>query len=193
MLELSGTGKEIQQILSGVCSHTDIDGNCVCDENCIQCKEGCIQAYGVELKITKPKRWKPKEGEEYFTVQYNFNKGKYTVLFHVQGERDNDPFNTKSEYIYKDIDDAEEACRVLSILEENKMTRDELDEWIADDGRKHIYCIKHGIGSNTIQIDYARSILEANTDYFKDKEIAQKVINECGQEALKKYYFKVVD
>ncbi|RGD73830.1 hypothetical protein [Anaerofustis stercorihominis] len=192
MVTITGTKKEVEQILSGVCSHTDINGNCVCDENCIQCKEGCIQAYGVELKITKPKRWKPKEGDDYYTFYEEYKARPYIDRliwnYNIVDER-----NYEYGHVYKTEEEAQNSFIVFKTINENKMTIDEIDGWIADDGRKHIYCIKHGIGSNTIQIDYARSILEANTDYFKDKEIAQKVINECGKEALKKYYFKVVD
>lgn len=192
MLKLSGTKKEIQQILSGVCSHTDIDGNCVCDENCIQCKEGCIQAYGVELKITKPTRWKPKEGEDYYTF-YEEYKGRPYIDRLIWNDNIVDERNYENGHVYKTEEEAQNSFIVFKTINENKMTRDELDEWIADEDRKDICCIGYSMNMKDVQGYTIRDVLDSNVDYFKNKEITEKVIDECGKEALKKYYFKVLE
>lgn len=93
-----------------------------------------------------------------------------------------------SNNMFKTKKQADEKLRIMNIIKENKMNSNEIDEIIASD--QLLFYIRYDIAYNRA---YATSTFDdvANTDYFKTREIAQEVVEKCGQDSLKKYYFGV--
>lgn len=54
------------------------------------------------------------------------------------------------------------------------------------------YCIEHNINNNALKIGSYRSV-NLGVLYFESEEIAWKVINEIGEDRLKKYWFRVTE
>lgn len=54
------------------------------------------------------------------------------------------------------------------------------------------YCIEHNINNNALKIGSYRSV-NLGVLYFESEEIAWKVINEIGEDRLKKYWFGVTE
>ncbi|WP_294465600.1 hypothetical protein [uncultured Anaerofustis sp.] len=193
MIKITGTEKEIREILCNTCTNYDFDRTC--DKNCLQCDASYLHAKNIEFEITKSKRWKPEKNEQYWRVRYGYGKEGYTFIWEHWDGYCRDTRNYNKGNVYKTKEEAEEACRVLNIVEENKMTRDEIDDWIYNNQQSNItdvYKLELNAETGIILVVVGDIFVDANVDYFKHEKIARDVLAECGKEALKKYYFKVV-
>lgn len=93
-----------------------------------------------------------------------------------------------SNNMFKTREEALEKARVMDIIEENKMTCDEINGAIRND--RVLFYIYYD--TSTKKVYTSANYFSVNTmDYFKTKEIAEKVIAECEQNSLKKYYFGI--
>lgn len=150
-------------------------------------------------RLGKSKRWKPNNRGIYWTVRYGYVADKYISTWDSWNNNSKNILLYEKGDVYKTQKEAEEACRILNIIEDNKMTRDEIDEWINNNQRSDItsditdvFKLVLNTEGGIVIITDEDIFLHTNVDYFKDIEKAKKVVNECGKESLIKYYFKVI-
>lgn len=108
-----------------------------------------------------------------------------------EGDVDIEDFNTKYDEQARDIGNAfltrEEA--------EFEVKRRKIDAVIRkysrpfEDGKTNYFLVCNR-GGKTAEIDYYWSI-DCGVPYFESEEIAQKVIDEIGEDRLKKYWFRI--
>lgn len=124
--------------------------------------------------------WDLKDGDRYYVIYprdiecYTFNGQD----FDIEARENGNVFRTKEEAQFE-----LERRKIEAIMRKYSVSfKNEKNNWII------YYNHIHKIILTSCWRNHDFGVY-----YFKTKEIAQKVINEVGEERLKKYWFKVVD
>ena len=141
--------------------------------------------YKIEKIPQKPKSvWDLKIGDEYYYIDY------YGEIYSTFDDCEEDVYIIKFGNAFLTREEAEHEVerRKCEAILLKYGTRDMMS--ISDDDtNKYFICFNnyvHGIAVNNNQF-----VQNQGTIYFKTKELAQKAIDEVGEERLKKYIFNV--
>lgn len=157
-------------------------------------KEEQEQLNALVEKANKPKSkvWKPEVGESYFAVESSECADNRIVNYCVDSEYDK--FNIAIGNCFKTHEEAEFAVEKLRVIAEMKRYITEHDEmeldWENCEQEKHYILYYHDTG--TIETDYniCTRIVD-NSLYASSSEVLEGMINEIGEDRIKKYYFGV--
>lgn len=124
-----------------------------------------------------PKSWTPKDGEDYYFVNPRFGINCYTYSQYS----DHDKEIVKYNRVFKTFDECKFCCRI------QKAFRDASREFNV------------GVSNYFLNYDYINKRLSALRSYnskremlyFSDKKTIENLINEFGEENVKRYYLGV--
>ena len=138
--------------------------------------------------VEENKVWKPKEGEKYFTIDYD---GTILNLVVRENVTDYDEINLGN--CFKTKKEAEHMAEKLKVINELKNFALENNEkeinWKNDTQK---YAVLYDYLCQKIKIDYWNYMRHIPFNiYFTSREIAQKAIEAIGEDRIKKYYFDV--
>ena len=150
------------------------------DDNWEDIKELIVQKAEAELKPKSIWDLKKEDGEQYYVLR-------------TTGDINIDNFSSRlDEYI-------REAGNVFLTREEAEfeIERRKIETIMMKHGRpfkygEYDYCIEYSHNNNTLSI-FRYSAASFGIPYFETREIAEKVIDEIGEDRLKKYWFGVTE
>ena len=163
-------------------------------------KEEQEQFNALVEKANKPKNkvWKPINGERYYLIHHGI-VGGIDCFECTEGKYDERAYSVGN--CFKTREEAEFALERLKVIAEMKRYIAEHDDveldWNNYQQRKHYIFYLHpddenGIAGNIIGINNVYSVQELeNTLYASSLKILKDMINEIGEDRIKKYYFGV--
>lgn len=140
------------------------------------------------LKIEN-KKWKPKEGENYYYVD---NYGDIEREFFSESDR-LDYFNFFSNNYFKTEEEAEFRLEQIKVYNELKNFADENNEEIDwKDAEQDKWFIKGiNLRNNKLIFDYNFELKFLGQIYFSSEKLAEQAIEKVGADRIKKYLFGV--
>lgn len=156
-------------------------------------KEEQEQFNALVEKANKPKSkvWKPINGERYYLVHLGI-VGGIDCFEYTEGKFDERTYSIGN--CFRTVEEAEFALERLKVIAEMKRYIAEHDDveldWSNDTQQKCILTYDHAL--KLISVDSFSLVQEIETSlYTSSREIMKSMINEIGEDRIKKYYFGV--
>lgn len=142
--------------------------------------------FGIEKIPHKPKSvWDLKEGDEYYYIDYY---GEIKSVFNECCDEDVNIIEIGNAFLTKEEAKHEAERRKCEAILLKYGTRDMRSLGDID---AHKYFIVYNNYYNELSISFNQSANSQGTIYFKSAKLAQKAIEEVGEDRLKKYIFNV--
>ena len=142
-------------------------------------------------KANRPKRvWKPEFGEKYYCISADDGVGcyKYDCPF--------DTFNYVIGNCFKTKEEVEFTFERLKVIAEMKRCITEYDDIELDwsNSKQKKWYIRYCHRTNSIDIEYnlCTQFINEKSLYASSSEVLKAMIEEIGQDRIKRYYFGVV-
>lgn len=156
------------------------------DDNWDETKEPIAQKAEAEQKPKTIWGLKKEDGERYYyiTLYGGVCDGIFNTGYDEDAEGKGNAFLTREEAEFE-----LERRTIEAIMRKYSRPFKNCNPVDPDDAN---YCIEHNINNNALKIGSYRSV-NLGVLYFESEEIAWKVINEIGEDRLKKYWFGVTE
>ncbi len=156
------------------------------DDNWDEIKELIAKKAEAEQKPKNIWDLKTEDGEEYYSIE---SDGKI-IQYMFNEAFDEDTRDMGNAFLTREEAEFELERRTIeAIMRKYSRPFKNCNPVDPDDAN---YCIEHNINNNALKIGSYRSV-NLGVLYFESEEIAWKVINEIGEDRLKKYWFGVTE